>query len=107
MSKKVKEAVMEELVKTDDVNFDPNVGKILLRPSEAEKKTKAGVYLQGDTSKVNKTFFGRVIAVGEGVDPRVKPGVELYYGQYAGIPTNLQEGFFLVMDNKDWLGIVG
>jgi chaperonin GroES len=105
MSKKVKEAVMEVTVETDDVKFKPNKMKLLVRPVKEEKKTKAGILLPGDKDGQHKTFQGKVICIGEGVTCKV--GDRIFYGQYAGIPTPIEEGFFLTMDDKDWLGIIG
>ena len=101
-SNKTQQQVDEASVKEQPVKFIPNVGKLLIRPALEQKKTKAGILLPGDSQE--KTFHGIVVAAGEGVGCKV--GDRIYYGQYAGIPTALDEGFFLTMDNKDWLGII-
>lgn len=71
-------------------------GKILVKPSEAEEKTKSGIIIP-DTAK-EKPQHGKVVMVGAGKKDEpmeVKVGEMVLYGKYAG-----QE---LTIDNEDYL----
>jgi chaperonin GroES len=71
-------------------------GKILVKPSAAEEKTKSGIIIP-DTAK-EKPQHGKVIMVGAGKKDEpmeVKAGEMVLYGKYAG-----QE---LTIDNEDYL----
>lgn len=71
-------------------------GKILVKPSEAEEKTKSGIIIP-DTAK-EKPQHGKVVMVGadkKDEPMEVKVGEMVLYGKYAG-----QE---LTIDNEDYL----
>ncbi|MFH1202347.1 MAG: co-chaperone GroES [Candidatus Omnitrophota bacterium] len=88
--------------------------RVLVRPLEAEDKTKGGIVLP-DTAK-EKPQEGEVIAVGKGkvldngsiAALEVKPGDKVLYGKYSGSEVTTKEGEeYLIMREEDILAIIG
>lgn len=86
--------------------------RILVKPLEAEEKTKGGIILP-DTAK-EKPQEGRVVAVGKGkvledgkVQPlEVKPGDKILYGKYSGTEIKLEDEEHLIIKEEDVLAII-
>ena len=86
--------------------------RIVVRPTEAEAKTKSGLVLP-DTAK-EKPQEGKVIAVGSGrlLDDgtvkslEVKSGDKILYGKYAGTEVHVQDEDYLILREDDVLAIV-
>jgi len=84
----------------------------LVKPLEAEEKTKGGIILP-DTAK-EKPQEGRVVAVGKGkvlddgkVQPlEVKPGDKILYGKYSGTEIKLEDEEHLIIKEEDVLAII-
>lgn len=95
------------------MNIQPLADRIIVKPLEAEEKTKGGIVLP-DTAK-EKPQEGKVVAVGSGKrmdDGKVQPlelkvGDRILYGKYSGteITTKEDEGL-LIMREEDVLAIV-
>ena len=95
------------------MNIQPLADRIIVKPLEAEEKTKGGIVLP-DTAK-EKPQEGEVVAVGSGKkmdDGKVqalelKVGDRILYGKYSGteITTKEDEGL-LIMREEDVLAIV-
>lgn len=93
-------------------NIRPLGQNVLLRRLEAEAKTKGGIYLP-DTAK-EKPREGEVLALGEGEigkdgnhkDFQVKAGDRVIFSSYAGTEVKLGGQEFLIIDEKDILGVV-
>ncbi|MCM8781159.1 MAG: co-chaperone GroES [Candidatus Omnitrophica bacterium] len=86
---------------------------VVVRPLEAEEKTKGGIVLP-DTAK-EKPQQGEVIAVGKGKllengniqPPEVKVGDKILYGKYSGTEFNTKDGEeFLIIKEEDILAII-
>ncbi len=76
--------------------------RILVKPIEAEEKTKAGIIIP-DTAK-ESTYRGKVIAVGEGKEmPAVKPGDTVIYEKFGGTEIKIDGEKHLILQAKDVL----
>lgn len=86
--------------------------RVVLKPVERMEKTKGGIVLP-DTAK-EKPMEAEVVAVGEGrvldngtkVIPSVKVGDRVVYSKYAGSEVKLDDQEYLIISEKDILGIV-
>jgi chaperonin GroES len=86
--------------------------RVVLKPVERVEKTKGGIVLP-DTAK-EKPMEAEVVAVGEGrvldngtkVIPTVKVGERVVYSKYAGSEVKLDDQDYLIISEKDILGII-
>ena len=86
--------------------------RVLVKPLEAEEKTKGGIVLP-DTAK-EKPQEGKVIAVGKGSvseDGKVRPlevkaGDKVLYGKYSGTEIKVDGEDHLIMKEEDILAII-
>ena len=95
------------------MDIRPLGDRIIVRPLEAEEKTKGGIIIP-DTAK-EKPQEGKVVAVGKGKvlenghvqAPEVKVGDRILYGKYGGTEITTKEGEeLLIMREEDILAIV-
>jgi chaperonin GroES len=95
------------------MKIQPLGDRVLVRPLEAESKTKGGIVLP-DTAK-EKPQEGEVVAVGKGrlmEDGSIKPlevkvGDKVLYGKYTGNEITTKEGDdLLIMREEDLLAII-
>ena len=95
------------------MDIKPLADRIIVKPLEAEEKTKGGIVLP-ETAK-EKPQEGKVVAVGKGkiLDngqvqaPEVKVGDRVLYGKYSGNEITTKEGEeLLIMREEDILAIV-
>ena len=95
------------------MELKPLGDRIVVKPLEAEEKTKGGIVLP-DTAK-EKPQEGKVVAVGKGksldnghVQPlEVKVGDRILYGKYSGSEITTKEGEeLLIMREEDVLAII-
>lgn len=95
------------------MNIQPLGDRVVVKPLEAESKTKGGIVLP-DTAK-EKPQEGKVVAVGKGkvLDngtvqaPEVKVGDKVLYGKYSGNEITTKEGEeLLIMREEDILAII-
>ena len=91
----------------------PLADRIVVKPLEAEEKTKGGIVLP-ETAK-EKPHEGKVIAVGKGkvldsgnIQPlEVKVGDRILYGKYSGNEITTKEGNeLLIMREEDILAVI-
>jgi chaperonin GroES len=96
------------------VKLQPLGDRIVVRPLEAEEKTKGGIVLP-DTAK-EKPQEGKVVAIGKGkfneegkLTPlQVKVGDRILYGKYSGTEITTTEGEeLLIMREEDVFATVG
>lgn len=86
--------------------------RIVVRPLEAQERTKSGLVLP-DTAK-EKPQEGKVLAVGTGrlLDDglvkalEVKNGDRVLYGKYAGTEVSLEGNDYLILREEDVLAVV-
>jgi len=95
------------------VELKPLGDRVIVKPLEADEKTKGGIVLP-DTAK-EKPQEGKVVAVGKGkvLDngsvhaPDVKAGDRILYGKYSGTEITTKEGEeLLIMREEDILAII-
>jgi chaperonin GroES len=95
------------------VNLKPLADRVIVKPMEAEEKTKGGIILP-DTAK-EKPIEGTIIAVGPGkvtddgkqVKMEVKEGDKVLYGKYSGTEVTVEGEEYLIMRESDIFAIVG
>jgi chaperonin GroES len=83
-----------------------------VKPSEAEEKTKGGLYVP-DTAK-EKPVWGEVIAVGPGrvsddgklIPMQIKAGDRVLYGKYSGTEVTVDGAEVLIMRESDIFAIM-
>lgn len=95
------------------MDIQPLADRILVKPLEAEEKTKGGIVLP-DTAK-EKPQEGKVVAVGKGKvtdegkvkSPELKKGDRILYGKYSGTEVSTQDGKeYLIMREDDVFAVV-
>jgi len=86
------------------MKIKPLGNRVLLRPLEAEEKTKSGIYIP-DSAK-EKPLEAKVIAVGDGELIKVKPGDKVIYESFGGSEIKINGEKHIIMDVKDILAIV-
>ncbi|MBM2845560.1 MAG: groES [Bacteroidetes bacterium] len=90
----------------------PLADRIVIKPAQAEEKTKGGIILP-DTAK-EKPVIGEVVAVGPGkiaddgkkILLEVKVGDKVLYGKYSGTEITIEGEEFLIMREADVFAIV-
>ena len=90
----------------------PLQDRVIVKQTEAEEKTKSGIYLP-DAAK-EKPTRGKVISVGPGkmldsgkrAAVSVGVGDEVYYGKYAGTEVKVDDEKFVILRESDLLGVV-
>ena len=95
------------------INLKPLADRVIIRPMEAEEKTKGGIILP-DTAK-EKPIEGTIVAVGPGkisedgkpVKMEVKVGDKVLYGKYSGTEVTVDGEELLIMRESDIFAIVG
>jgi chaperonin GroES len=106
------ESVADSL-KESNMNIQPLADRVIVRPLEAEEKTKGGIILP-DTAK-EKPQEGEIIAVGKGKvlengnvqAMEVKKGDRILYGKYSGSEIKTKDGEdLLIMREEDILAII-
>ncbi len=94
------------------INLTPLADRVVVKPQEAEEKTKGGIILP-DTVK-EKPIEGTVVAVGAGkvsddgktVAPAVKVGDKVLYGKYSGTEVTVEGVDYLIMRESDIFAII-
>jgi chaperonin GroES len=99
-------------MKMADFRIKPLGDRVIVKPLEAEEKTKGGLFLP-DTAK-EKPIEGIVVAAGPGkvteegkeIKMTVKTGDKVLYGKYSGTEVNLDGEEYLIMRENDIFGII-
>lgn len=94
------------------MKLKPLADRVIVRQTEAEEKTKSGIYLP-DAAK-EKPTKGKVIAVGPGklddngkrTEVAVRVGDTVYYGKYAGTDVEIDNEKFVILRESDLLGVL-
>jgi chaperonin GroES len=86
------------------MKIKPLGNRVLLKPMEAEEKTKSGIYIP-DSAK-EKPLQAEVVAVGDGKDVHVKVGDKVIYESFGGSEVKVNGEKHIIMDVKDVLAIV-
>ena len=94
------------------LKLKPLADRVIVKQTEAEEKTKSGIYLP-DAAK-EKPTKGKVVAVGPGkLDEKGKPmeigvrtGDTVYYGKYAGTDVEVDGEKLVILRESDILGVL-
>ncbi len=94
------------------MKLKPLADRVIVRQTEAEEKTKSGLYLP-DAAK-EKPTKGKVLAVGPGklddngkrTEVGVRVGDVVYYGKYAGTDVEINSEKFVILRESDLLGVL-
>ncbi|MFH1848206.1 MAG: co-chaperone GroES [Candidatus Omnitrophota bacterium] len=92
--------------------IQPLADRVLVKPLEAQEKTKGGIVLP-DTAK-EKPQEGEVISAGKGrvsedgkvTALEVKKGDKVLYGKYSGTEISVDGESYLILKEEDILAIV-
>ena len=95
------------------VKLQPLADRLVVKPIEAEEKTKTGIYLP-DTAK-EKPQEGKVIAVGPGrlsedgkrIAMEVKVGDIVVYSKYGGTEIKVDDEELIILRESDILAKKG
>jgi chaperonin GroES len=96
-----------QLITMSKVSLKPLADRVLVKPADAEEKTKGGIIIP-DTAK-EKPMKGKVIDVGNGKKDEpmtVKAGDTVLYGKYAGTEITIDSDEYLIMRESDIFAIV-
>ncbi len=93
-------------------NLKPLADRVVVRPSQAEEKTKGGIIVP-DTAK-EKPVWGEVVAAGPGrvsddgkqIPMEVKVGDKVLYGKYSGTEVTIDGEEVLIMRESDIFAIM-
>jgi len=96
-----------------DFRIRPLGDRVVVKPADREEVTKAGIFLP-DTASKERPMEGVVQAVGEGrrddngklVPMTVKAGDKIVFAKYSGTEFKVEEIEYLILAEKDILGIV-
>jgi chaperonin GroES len=103
----------EELkLERNPMKLKPLADRVVVRQTEAEEKTKSGIYLP-DAAK-EKPTKGKVTAVGPGklddngkrTEVGVRVGDVVYYGKYSGTEVEIDGEKFVILRESDLLGVL-
>lgn len=94
------------------INLNPLADRVIVKPAEAEEKTKGGIILP-DTAK-EKPIEGTIVAVGPGrisddgktIPMTVKVGDKVLYGKYSGTEVTVDGEEYLIMRESDIFAII-
>lgn len=94
------------------MKIKPLADRVVVRPLEAEEKTKGGLYVP-DTAK-ERPQQGEVMAVGPGrvtdegkkIPIEVKVGDKILYGKYSGTEVTYDGVEYLIMRESDIFAII-
>ena len=78
---------------------------ILIKPEKEGKKTKTGIYLPENASE-EQPQEGRVIAVGESKDIKIKKGQKVIFRKYSGTDVKIEGEEYVIVKNEDVLAVV-
>jgi len=94
------------------MNVKPLADRILVKPLEAEEKTKGGIIIPDNAKE--KPQKGEVIAVGPGkiadngtkIVMELKKGDKVLYGKYSGTEVNVDGQDLLIVRESDVLAVI-
>ncbi len=94
------------------MSVKPLEDRVLIKPSDPDKKTESGIYLP--ESAKEKPIQGKVIAVGPGklldngerVKPSVRKGDTVVFGKYAGTEIEIKNVTHMIMRESELVGVI-
>jgi chaperonin GroES len=94
------------------MNVKPLADRILVKPLEAEEKTKGGIIIPDNAKE--KPQKGEVVAVGPGkiadngqkIAMELKKGDQVLYGKYSGTEVTVDGQEYLIVKESDVLAVI-
>ena len=94
------------------MNVKPLADRILVKPLEAEEKTKGGIIIPDNAKE--KPQKGEVVAVGPGkiadngqkIAMELKKGDKVLYGKYSGTEVTVDDQEYLIVKESDVLAVI-
>jgi chaperonin GroES len=94
------------------MNVKPLADRILVKPLEAEEKTKGGIIIPDNAKE--KPQKGEVVAVGPGkiadngqkIAMELKKGDKVLYGKYSGTEVTIDGQEYLMVKESDVLAVI-
>ncbi len=94
------------------MNVKPLADRVLVKPLEAEQKTKGGIIIPDNAKE--KPQKGEVIAVGPGkvaengqkIAMEIKKGDNVLYGKYSGTEVTVDGIEYLIVKESDILAVI-
>jgi chaperonin GroES len=94
------------------MNVKPLADRILVKPLEAEEKTKGGIIIPDNAKE--KPQKGEVVAVGPGkiadngqkITMELKKGDTVLYGKYSGTEVTVDGQDYLIVKESDVLAVI-
>jgi chaperonin GroES len=95
------------------LSIKPLADRAVIKPKPREEQTKGGLFLP-DTASKERPMEGEVLSVGDGrlddtgkrIPLAVKPGDHVLFAKYAGTEFKIDDEEYLILSEKDILGIV-
>lgn len=78
---------------------------VLVKIIKKDSKTKSGLVLP-DTASEEKPQEGKVIAVGDNKEIKVKKNQTVIFAKYSGSEIKIDEEEYLILKNEDILAVV-
>jgi chaperonin GroES len=96
-----------------DFRIKPLGDRVVVKPADREEKTKGGIFLP-DTASKERPMEGTVLAAGEGrrddsgklIPMGVRAGDKVLFAKYSGTEFKVDEVEYLILSEKDILGII-
>ncbi|MFA7319143.1 MAG: co-chaperone GroES [Parcubacteria group bacterium] len=89
----------------EKTNVKPLGENVLIEPVEIKNKTAQGIYLPESNEKETPKE-GKVIAIGEAKEIKVKKGQLVIFRQYSGTDIKVAGKKYIIIKNEDILAIV-
>ncbi len=86
------------------MKIQPIGDRILVKTVDAEEKTAGGIYIPQTAQE--KTQEGKVLAVGDDEEIKVKTGDKIIYDKYAGTTIKVEGEERLIIKAADVLAVV-
>jgi chaperonin GroES len=94
------------------MNVKPLADRILVKPLEAEEKSKGGIIIPDNAKE--KPQKGEVVAVGPGkiadngqkIAMELKKGDKVLYGKYSGTEVTVDDQEYLIVKESDVLAVI-
>jgi chaperonin GroES len=95
------------------MHIQPLGDRVVIKPKPKEEKTKGGIYLP-DTATKERPMQGTVMAVGPGrhteegklIPMNVQVEQQVLFAKYAGTEFEIDDEEFLILQEKDILGVI-
>jgi chaperonin GroES len=96
-----------------DFRIRPLGDRVVIKPAERKEQTESGIFLP-DTATKERPQEGTVLAVGEGrrddsgklVPMSLSVGDKVLFAKYSGTEVKLDDEDYLILAEKDVLGII-